>query len=100
MTITEKSFILVEELTGTLIVDDQLEKLLREEMRPVLWFRKGLSCVVPVEILKNLLIQRNIHMLKYITDGYKKKPELKIDWKQAWPAVDCRPLYALSGLEY
>jgi len=96
MTITEKSFILVEELTGTLIVDDQLEKLLREEMRPILWFRKGLSCIVPVEVLKNLLVQRDIHM----TNDYEKKPELKIDWKQTWPAVDCRPLYALSGLEY
>lgn len=97
MNITEKSFILVEEPTGTIIVDAQLEKLLRKEMRPILWFRKGLSCVVPVEVLKNTL-----NHIDHFKKSYSKPPlcTIEIDWKQAWPITDSRAVAVLSGLDY
>ncbi len=96
MTITEKSFILVREPTGTITADDLLEALLRSQLRPILWFRKGLSCVVPIEVLENLLDQIDM----YVSGGRKGKCELKIDWKQCWPLTDSRAITVLSGLEY
>jgi len=55
MKTSEKNFIMVTESSDTIIVDDYLEELLRKEMRPILWFRDGLFCVVPVEILMNII---------------------------------------------
>lgn len=94
MTITEKSFILVEKPTGTIIVDNELEQLLRKEMRPILWFRKGLSCVVPVEILINALDYMDIKL------GSTHKSSVTINWKQCWPITDGRPMTVLAGLDY
>ena len=80
MIITEKSFILIEEPTGTFVVNTRLEQLLRKEMRPILWFRKGLSCVVPVEVLMNLL--NTLDAVPYVKDEQKQ-----INWKQCWPII-------------
>lgn len=55
MTVAERSFIMVDESSDRIMLNDQLENLLRKEMRPILWFRDGLFCVMPKEILKNML---------------------------------------------
>ena len=75
MKISERSFIMVTESSGTIIVDDYLEGLLRKEVRPILWFRDGLFCVVPAEILMNVLDFPNI---------YAGKPRLTVDWSQGF----------------
>lgn len=95
--ITEKSFILVQEDTNQFVIGDHLEELLRKEMRPILWFRIGMACVVPVEVLKNAL--EYIDMLCVLM----KIPELRnaeIDWKQAFPFPDSRAAAILAGLEH
>lgn len=95
MTITEKSFILVQGNTGMFLVDGDLEDALRREMRPILWHRAGLFCVVPVEVLKNTLDQ---------IDMYKQHPsmmrDVRVDWKQCWLIPDGRPMNALSDLKH
>ena len=95
MTITEKSFILVEEPCSQFIVGSDLEQLLREEMRPILWFRKGLSCVVPVEVLKNVLETFDFNKKRNFG-----RDTIQINWKQCWPLTDSRAVAVLSGLEY
>lgn len=95
MTITEKSFILIEEPTGRFTLNGYLEELLRKEMQPVLWFRKGLSCVVPVEVLQNAL--EFIDMCKIFPSI---RHTIQINWKQAWPLTDSRAVAVLSGLDY
>ena len=55
MIITERSFILVTESSDTIVVDDQLETYLRQEVRPILWFRDGLFNIVPTATLQNIL---------------------------------------------
>lgn len=94
MIITEKSFILVQEDTNIFVVDDRLEELLREEMRPILWFRMGMACVVPTEVLKNTLetIDLNKHGFGMTT--------IQIDWKQTFPFPDGRAATILAGLDY
>jgi hypothetical protein len=55
MTISERSLILIDESSDRITLNNQLEGMLRKEMRPVLWFRDGLFCIVHREILKNML---------------------------------------------
>lgn len=95
MIIIEKSFILVRENACQFVIDRELEVTLREEMRPILWFRMGMACVVPVEVLENAL---NFLDIKRGTPGggYIEK----INWKQAFPFPDGRAATILAGLDY
>jgi len=79
MKTTERSFILVTESSGTIIIDDYLEELLRKEVRPILWFRDGLYSVVPVEILKNVLDSFDIYR-KLTKDNFS----IKLTWNQGY----------------
>ena len=79
MKISEKTFILVTESSHTIIVDDYLEELLREKMRPIVWFRDGLFGVVPAAILMNMFEFANI---------FAGKPKLTIHWSQAYEISD------------
>lgn len=96
MTITEKSFILVQEDTNILVVDSYLEELLSGKMQPILWHRMGMFQVVQIEVLMNILDQRDI----YVAGGRKGKCDLRIDWKQAFPFPDGRAAAILAGLDY
>jgi hypothetical protein len=101
VTITEKSFILVQEDTNVFIVDNHLEACIRHEMRPILWYRMGMFQVVPTEILQNML--GNLDDADAIATQLNGQPpyvDRKIDWKQTFPAVDGRPMQILAGLEY
>jgi hypothetical protein len=98
MTTAEKNFILVTESSDTIIVDDYLEELLRKEMRPILWFRDGLFCVVPEAILMNAL--ESIDWVK--GDATELAINVIIHWSQGDRIGDSssHTMYALSGLEY
>lgn len=91
MKISERSIILIHEHGDTIIVDDYLEELLREKMRPILWHRNGLYCVIPVEVLMNAL--------NYIT-MYSKLVDKKIyiHWSQG-QTIHHDAGCALSGSE-
>lgn len=93
MTVTEKSFILVQGNTGTFLIDGDLEDSLRRKMQPVLWFRAGLFCVVPVEVLQNVL--ESIDTIRFMEDKHRT-----IDWKQAFPFPDGRAATILAGFKY
>ena len=80
MIITEKSFILIEEPTGTFVVNTRLEQLL--------------SRVAAGESLAENLLN-TLDAVPYVKDEQKQ-----INWKQCWPIIDGRPMYALSGLDY
>jgi len=75
MTITERSFILVQESSDTIIVEDKLEDLLIKEIHPIVWFRDGLFCIVPAAILQNMLDMFN-------TVPFIKDEQRKINWGQ------------------
>ena len=93
MKISEKTFILVTESSDTIIVDDQLEELLRKEMRPILWFRDGLFCVVPAAILMNILEQFDMY-----TTHPSMMRDVRIYWNQRYQISD-EAGRSLSGLE-
>lgn len=95
MTITEKSFILVQENTSQFVISTDLEDMLRREMRPILWHKMGLFCVVPVEVLQNTLDNIDIHKKLTKEPGY-----IEINWKQAFPFPDGRAAATLASLEY
>lgn len=95
MTITEKSFILVQENACQFVMGTGLEMSLREEMRPILWHRTGMFCVVPVEVLKNALDSISMYRKLRVP-----QPRIAVDWKQCWPITDGRPITVLAGLDY
>ena len=80
MKISERSFIMVTESSGTIIVDDYLEGLLRKEVRPILWCRDGLFCVVPAEILMNVLETIDV----FIKAGNSKSYIARLTWGQGY----------------
>ena len=81
MKTSEKSFILVTEPSGTIIVDNYLEELLRKEMRPILWYRDGLFSVVPEAVLMNILDDIGMEMSAMILRG-------KVHWSQTYHIDD------------
>lgn len=90
MKITERSFILVTESSGTIIVDSYLEELLRKEMRPILWFRDGLYCVISVGVLMNML--DSIDICKKLT---KHEFKTVIAWQQGYQVpYEIGPVFA------
>jgi len=84
MKTSEKSFILVTEPSGTIIVDNYLEEPLRKEMRPILWYRDGLFSVVPVAILMNAL--ESIDWVK--RNAVDETTNVNINWSQTYHIDD------------
>ena len=84
MKTSEKNFILVTESSGTIIIDDYLEELLRKEMRPILWFRDGLFSVVPIAILMNAL--ESIDWVK--RNAVDETTNVNINWSQTYHIDD------------
>lgn len=78
MTVAERSFILIDESSDRITLNNQLEKMLREKMQPILWLRDGLFCVIPMQIIQNLLNQID----DYIKGGRIGKLKLYINWSQ------------------
>lgn len=95
MEIIEKRYlIIVKGLSEKIIVDDQLEALLCfNKLYVFLWFREGLFCIIPEEIINNALNLIDI----YVKSGRKTTPpEIFFIWDQGIP-VDPKVGYALLG---
>lgn len=93
MKIKERSLIIVTELSEKIIMDDYLEGLLNNNSQAILWFREGLFCIIPQEIIQNALDLIDI----YVRSGRKTTPpEIFFTWDQGIP-VDPKVGYALFG---
>lgn len=91
--IIEQSLIVVIELSDKIIMDDYLEGLLNNRAHRILWFRKGLFCMIPKEIIQNALDLIDA----YVKSSRKtKSPIITITWDQGIP-VDPKVGYALMG---
>ena len=95
MEIIEKRYIIIiKESTEKITVSDQLEALLCfNKLYVFLWFREGLFCIIPEEIISNALDLINI----YVKSNRKiSSPEIFFTWDQGIP-VDPKVGYALMG---
>lgn len=91
MIIKEQPIIIVTELSDRIIMDDYLEGLLADKADQILWFREGLFCVIPQEIIQNALDLIEI----YVKSGRKTiPPKISFTWDQGIP-VNPRVGYAL-----
>lgn len=93
MTVTQQSFILIDESSDRIILNDQLEEILREKMQPILWFRDGLFCVIKNSVLENALATIDI-----MKKGFGTHHHIYIHWVQGWN-IDYMGGISLSGLE-
>ena len=94
--IEKQSTIIIKESSEKIIVNDHLEATLRfYKFYTFLWFRDGLFCVLPYEIIQNAI---------EILDTWAKSdlktmpPQLYFTWDQGIP-VDPKVGYALLGEE-
>lgn len=95
MKIIEKRYlIIVKESSEKITVGDHLEALLCfNKLYVFLWFREGLFCIIPEEIIHNALDLIEI----YIKSNRKTTPpEIFFTWDQGIP-VDPKVGYALLG---
>lgn len=95
MKILEKrSVIIIKESSEKIIVNDHLESTLHFfRLYTFLWFRKGLFCIIPDEIIRNALDISNIWAK---SDLKTMSPKLFFTWDQGIP-VDPKVGYALLG---
>lgn len=94
MKITERSFILVTESSERIIIDDYLEEMLRKEMRPILWFRDGLFCVIQSSILENALATIDVMKKGFDTHCYTY-----VHWSQGEP-ISHNAGHSLAQVDY
>lgn len=93
MKIIEQLIIIVIELSDKIIMDNYLEGLLADRADQILWFREGLFCIIPQEIIQNALDLIDI----YVKSGRKTMPpKIFFTWDQGIP-VDPKVGYALLG---
>lgn len=97
MKIIEKRYlIIIKESSEKITIDDHLEALLCfNKLYVFLWFREGLFCIIPEEIISNAL-----DILNLWTKGDLKTmpPEIFFTWDQGIP-VDPKVGYVLLGEE-
>jgi len=65
----------------------------RPKSEPILWFRAGLFCIIPIEIIQNAI--DNLNMYQRLS-GKTLHPIIEIFWDQGIP-VDPKVGYALMG---
>lgn len=93
MKIKEQRLLIITELSEKIIIDDYIEGLFAARRYKVLWFREGLFCIIPKEIIQNALDLIDI----YVRSGRKSTPpKIFFTWDQGIP-VDPKVGYALMG---
>lgn len=92
--IEKRSVIIIKESSEKIIVDDHLEATLHYFKTYIfLWFREGLFCIIPDEIIRNAIDILN-NWVK--SDLKTTPPKIFFTWDQG-VSVDPRVGYALMG---
>ena len=92
--IEKRSVIIIKELSEKITVDDHLEALLHFfKLYTFLWFRDGIFCIIPEEIIQNAVDILNIWAR---SDLKTTPPKIFFTWDQGI-SVDSKVGYALLG---
>lgn len=92
--IEKRSVIIIKESSERIIVTDHLEATLQFfKLYTFLWFREGLFCIIPDEIIRNAVDILNAWAK---SDLKTMPPDIFFTWDQGIP-VDPRVGYALLG---
>lgn len=93
MEIDIRALFIIKESSEKIIVGDHLEGLLNNKPQRILWFREGLFCIIPREIIQNALDIIDIYVK---SERKTTSPEVFFTWDQGIP-VDPKVGYALLG---